>query len=420
MHSVPRGVERSLPPEDRCGNPPRRGPSRRAIAMIDRPAATSPTTPLPALGAFPLVLRTGGRAPRRRRIAVIGCGHWGYNHVRTFGQFADCAVTAVDLNQERLARVAHDFPQIEVESNVERVLREPGIEAVVIATPTITHYELADAALRSGKHVLCEKPLCRTSLEARRLSDLAAKRDRRLMVGHIYLFNPALEMIRRQIEQGALGTLRYLSSSRTNLGPIRGDVNAAYDLAVHDIAIFNSLLGGEPVEVMAAGGKFVQAAVEDVVFITLRYPENRLAHVHASWLNPKKVRQLTLVGSSGMLTWDEMDPRSPLAVYDCGAKVDESPRDCADYGEFQRISMWNNEVRLPKIGGKEPLKEMCRQFLGAIDSGTVARSDGRFSEGVVRVLEAVNQSLALQGTPVALAAAAVRTERVAALATRAA
>jgi predicted dehydrogenase len=260
---------------------------------------------------------------------------------------------------------------------------------------------LAEAALSAGKHVLCEKPLCRSGREARRLADLAEKNDRRLMVGHIYLFNPALETIRRQIEQGSLGTLRYLTSSRTNLGPVRGDVNAAYDLAVHDIAIFNSLLGSEPIEVLAAGGKFVQAAVEDVVFITLRYSENRLAHIHASWLNPKKVRQLTLVGSGGMLTWDEMEPRSPLAVYDCGAKVDEAPGDCADFGEFQRVSLWDNDVRLPKVGGKEPLKEMCRQFLNSIDSGVVVRSDGRFAEGVVRALEAANQSLARGGVPVA-------------------
>jgi predicted dehydrogenase len=341
----------------------------------------------------------GLSAAPHRHIAVIGCGHWGPNHIRTFGGFRNCSVTAVDLDESRRSRIARDFPQVSIESDSQRVLDDPTVDAIVIATPTATHFSLVRAALLAGKHVLCEKPLCTSSREAQELVDLAHSRDLRLMVGHIFLFNPALEEIKRQVESGDLGKLHYLSSVRTNLGPIRHDVNAAFDLAAHDIAIFNWVLNSEPVLVSAVGGAFVQRGIEDVVFVTLRYPDNQLANIHASWLNPKKIRQITFVGSQRMVTWDDLDSSTPVAVYDRGANATQPDKNA---GNPVRISMWDGEVRLPKVQTSEPLKEQCRRFLEALDTGAIDRSNGRFSLGVVRVLEAIGTSLRQNGAPVTL------------------
>jgi predicted dehydrogenase len=218
------------------------------------------------------------------------------------------------------------------------------------------------------------------------------------MVGHVFLFNAGIVKLKELLNTGELGKLHYVAAVRTNLGPIRSDVNAAYDLAAHDIAIFNWLLDSEPETVSATGGAFLQLDIEDVVFITLRYPGNVLASIHASWLNPKKIRQITIVGSQKMLTWDDLELNAPVAIYDKGANAINEP---GDYGEFLRMSMWDGEVRLPKITSEEPLKVQDRHFLDAIQQGTdVNRSDGRFGLGVVSVLQSIAQSLSQGGAPV--------------------
>jgi predicted dehydrogenase len=263
------------------------------------------------------------------------------------------------------------------------------------------HDAVVAQALECGKHVLCEKPLCADVAAARRLVALAERCGRVLMVGNVFLFNAGILKLKELLDNGEIGELHYLTAVRTNLGPIRSDVNAAFDLATHDIAIFNWLLGSLPIEVTATGAAFVQPGIEDVVFITLRYPGGILANIHASWLSPRKVRQITLVGSRRMATWDDLELVTPVAVFDKGATAQQ---EYGDYGQFLRLSMWDGDVRLPKIVADEPLKVQNRAFLAAVRSGRAERSDGAFSLGVVQTLDAVRRSLAQHGCAMAVAA----------------
>jgi predicted dehydrogenase len=295
--------------------------------------------------------------------------------------------------------VRQTFSWVRCEQDPAAALEDPAIDAVVVATPMRTHYRLVRDALLAGKHVLCEKPLCETAKEGEELVELATAGNRVLMVGHVFLFNPAIEKLKELVDSEELGRLYYLSAFRTNLGPIRSDANAAYDLAAHDISIFNWLLDAEPVEVSATGASFLQPDVEDVVFISLRYPDGVLASIQASWLDPKKVRQITVVGSKRMATWDDLQLTAPVAIFDKGAMAQP---ESGDFGEFLRLSMWDGDIRLPKIRADEPVKLEAMSFLDAIKRGVVDRSDGSFALGVVRTLEAIAASIRSGG----------RTERV--------
>ena len=329
-------------------------------------------------------------------IAVIGCGNWGPNHVRNFAGLPGSRVDViVDLDPARLEAVRQHHPGVRCEQDHWAALDDPAVDAVVVATPMHTHYQLVRDALVAGKHVLCEKPLCETAKEGAELVELARAHGLRLMVGHVFLFNPGVERLRELVQGGDLGRLYYLAGFRTNLGPIRNDANAAYDLAAHDIAIFNWLLGTEPETVSATGAAFLQPEVEDVVFVSLRYPGGVLAGVQASWLDPKKVRQITVVGSKRMATWDDLRLTAPVAVFDKGASA---VQDYGDFGEFLRLSTWEGDIRLPKVSSEEPLKAQARHFLEAVTGGRVRRSDGPFAVGVVRTLEAVAASIRAGGS----------------------
>ncbi len=331
-------------------------------------------------------------------IAVIGCGHWGPNHVRVFRSLPEAQVLyAVDVDSARLERAQTLFPGLRTESDLRVVLDDPAVDAIVVATPTQTHYEIVKASLNAGKHVLCEKPLCATANEARELVRTASEAGRVLMVGHVFLFNSGILKVKELVDSGEVGELQYISAMRTNLGPIRGDVNAAYDLATHDISIFNFLLGTKPELVSATGASFLQPGVEDVVFISLRYRNGTLANIRASWLDPKKVRQMTVVGTKKMVTWDDLALTSPVAVYDKGANA---VQEYADYGEFLRVTMWDGDVLLPKVQMQEPLKNQNQYFLESLRSGSLERSGPQFSLEVVEVLEAINESLKNDGAPV--------------------
>lgn len=332
------------------------------------------------------------------KVIVVGAGHWGPLHVRVFNALPGARVTAVvDSDRKRLERVRQLHPGTTCATDLAKVLKSPRADAVVIATPSSTHFDLVRRCLEAGLHVLCEKPLCLKASEALKLGALARRKKRVLMTGHVFLFNAGIVKLKELADSGELGDIRYLSFTRTNLGPIRSDVNVAYDLASHDVSIANWLLGAGPVRVSATGAVFLQKGVQDVVFASLAYPKGALAHIHASWLNPKKVRQLTVVGSKKMVVWDDLELNTPLAVYDRGAQV--TP-EYSSYGEFLRVSMWDADVRLPKVRAEEPLKVQNEHFLEAVRTGRVGRSDPAFSAGVVRALEAVDASLARNGAPV--------------------
>lgn len=324
-------------------------------------------------------------------LGVIGCGHWGPNHIRVFSQLRDCRVAAIsEANERRLGEVCEMFPQVRGYRDHRELLAHPGLDAVVVVTPTRSHYAIVREALEAGQHVLCEKPLCTLAGEGLALVELARARGLTLMVGHIFLFNAGLLKVKELVAAGEVGAIRSLTAVRTNLGPVRSDVNAAWDLASHDIAIFNWLLDAEPTEVQAMGAAFIQPGVEDVVNISLKYPGGVLASIQCSWLDPKKVRQVTLVGSKRMITWDDLALSNPVAVYE---KCVETRLEVSDYGEFLRLSMLDGDVRLPKVQTGEPLKAQDSEFLSAIREQRAPRSDGQFAVGVVRALQRIEEVL---------------------------
>ncbi len=328
------------------------------------------------------------------QLGVIGAGHWGPNHVRVFSEQARARVlSCADLNPSRLERVRLRFPQVRTTVRYQEMLQDPAVDAVVIATPTVTHANLVGEALRAGKHVLVEKPLCRSLDEAAGLEALARATNRVLMVGHVYLHNDAVLALARLVSDGVLGRIHYLHSERTNLGPVRGDVNALYDLGSHDVSIFNYLLQTVPGEVSATGSCISQPAIDDVCFATLRYPAGTLAHVHASWLNPRKVRAMTVVGDRKMAFWDDVDPEDTLRVYDKGF---EEPPNYDSFGAFQYL-LRNADVHLPRIDRNEPLANQADAFVRAVLDGAAVLSGVREALATVAVLEAAAHSLRAGG-----------------------
>lgn len=327
-------------------------------------------------------------------IGVIGCGHWGPNHIRVFEALERCSVRAcADLNPSRLARVQARFPRVRAITDYRELLDDPTIDAVVIATPTATHFDIAGESLRAGKHVLVEKPLCLHGDEALELCGLARQQRRVLMVGHVFVFNGGIIKLGELIAAGALGRVQYLDAVRTNLGPVRGDVNALYDLATHDISICNYLLGSTPIAVSALGRCISQETIEDVAFATLQYPDGTLAHLHASWLNPHKVRTVTVVGSSKMAHWDDLDPQDTLRLYDKG--LDEPPY-YNSFGEFQCL-LRSADVHVPAIPRMEPLLKQAEAFAEWVLDGRPAGPDGIAGWRVVATLEAAMESMRNNG-----------------------
>lgn len=330
------------------------------------------------------------------RLAVIGLGHWGPNHIRNFGAIKGVEVVAgADTDPKRLERVATMYRGLELVTDAEAVLRRADVDAVVVATPTAAHHALVKRALESGKHVLCEKPLAATSRDAWELLKVAETVNRKLMVGHVFLFNPGIEYLKNALVEGGAGRLYYINAVRTNLGPFRYDVNAAWDLASHDIYILNHLVGERPRSVAAVGGKYLQSSLEDIVFLTLAYPSGVLGHIHVSWLDPRKVRQITVVGEERMIMWDDLGAPGPITIFD--KKVRKEPA-YSTFGEFQLLAR-EGDVTLPRVPGQEPLAVQARAFAAWVAEGKDPGGRGGAREGceVVDVLEAVSKSLKNEG-----------------------
>ena len=331
------------------------------------------------------------------KLAVIGCGHWGPNHIRTFSSLPGSRVdTVVDLDKKRLEYVREMYPGLRYEHDYRRIISDPEIDAVVVATPIVTHYQIVRESILEGKHVLCEKPLCKETKQGEELVELAHANGRSLMVGHVFLFNPGIVKLRELVGAGELGKIHYLSASRANLGKFLTDANVSWDLCSHDISIFNWLLDSEPEVVSATGSSYVRSGIEDVAFVSMRYPKNVLTNIHVSWLDPKKVRQMTVVGNQQMATWDDLQMASPIAIYDRGASA---VQDYGDFGEYLHLSMWDGDIRLPKVPFDEPLKLQAVEFLESLRDGRHSRSDGGFGLGVVRALEAIDVSMQQGGSP---------------------
>lgn len=332
------------------------------------------------------------------RMAVIGAGQWGPNLIRNFDNPPASVVKfVVDRDGERLKQVRARFPKVAVTEDAAVVLADSSIDAVAITTPTSTHYGLVKAALVAGKHVLVEKPITAHVAEAEDLIGLAEKRGRVLMVGHVFLFNLAVQQVRKYITSGELGRIYYISMVRTNLGPIRLDVNAAWDLMSHDISIVNYWLGTEPETASAVGGTWINAGTEDVVFATLRYPGGVLVNLHASWLNPRKARDITVAGDKGMLTFDDMNMLEPVRLYDKQVTDKTVKAEFIDSFALFRASVREGDITIPKISTGEPLKNECDHFLECVRTGKKPLVGGPEAAAVVRALEAIDRSMREHG-----------------------
>lgn len=326
----------------------------------------------------------------KKRIGVIGCGQWGPNQIRTFFFHPQAEVVRVcDSDTRRLDAMKALYRGIQVTTRSEDITRASDIDAVVITTPVSSHFTIAKDALLHGKDVLCEKPLTHASEEARELLKTAQEKKLILMVGHVFLFNPGIIKLKEVVESKELGQVYYLHAQRTNLGPVRKDVNAVFDLASHDIAIFNFLLGSRPKVVSVTGKGYLQPHVEDVAFISLEYPGNIMAHIHVSWLDPKKIRQITVVGSKKMATWDDLASSGPVEIF--SKRIEREPY-YKDYGEFHLLAK-DGEVLIPAVKAEEPLKRQAEHFMNSILHRTQPIADGKNGLEVVETLEAIQALL---------------------------
>lgn len=333
------------------------------------------------------------------RVAVVGAGHWGPNLIRCFqNRPASEVLWVVDRDEARLKEVEQRYEGIAVSTSTTDAFDDERVDAVVVATPTSTHYALVKAALGAGKHVLVEKPLTADVGESDELRALAEARGLVLMVGHLFLFNEGVRAVKHYLTEGALGRIYYMSMVRTNLGPIRLDVNAAWDLASHDISIANYWLEAEPLSVSAVGGSWVNNGIEDAVFATLRYPEGVLVSLHSSWLNPRKSRDITVVGDKRMLTLDDMNLSEPLRMYDKGVSDEVSRSDYVDTFASFRASIREGAITIPRVSLGEPLRSECEHFLDCIGDGTPPLTGAQMGIAVVRTLEAIGRSMRNHGT----------------------
>ena len=327
------------------------------------------------------------------RVAVVGAGHWGPNLIRNFHNRERSEVLwVVDRDPGRLGQVRGRFPEIQVAQEAEPALADVRVDGVVIATPTSTHYRFAKAALEQGKHVLVEKPIATAVREGAELCALAAASGRVLMIGHVFLFNPGIQRVKQYLDAGELGRIYYVAMVRTNLGPIRVDVDAAWDLASHDVSVVNYWLEGEPVTVAAVGGTWINPGVADAVFATLRYPDDVLVNLHVSWLNPRKARDITVVGEKRMLTFDDMNLTEPIRVYDKRVTDDRTTVGYVDSFASFRASIREGEIVIPRVVLGEPLRAECEHFLDCVESGKPPLTGGEQGMAVVRVLEAIERS----------------------------
>ncbi|HWH55790.1 MAG TPA: Gfo/Idh/MocA family oxidoreductase [Gaiellaceae bacterium] len=318
------------------------------------------------------------------KVGLAGLGYWGPNLARNFDELAELAWLC-DLSDENRERFATRFPGARMTADFDELLADEAVEAVILATPVTTHFELAKRALEAGKHVLVEKPPALTGAEAEELVTTAEEQERVLMPGHLLLYHPGVARLKELIESGELGEVLYVYGNRQNLGQIRKDENALWSLGVHDLSVILYLLEEEPVEAWARGESFLTEGVEDVVFCYLRFPSGKVAHMHLSWLDPHKMRRITVVGRDKMAVLDDMELDRKLTVYDKGP-VERA----ATYGEWVTRT---GDIHSPKIANDEPLRLECEHFLRLVAGDGDPLAAARDGLAVVRTLEQLQASL---------------------------
>jgi predicted dehydrogenase len=332
-------------------------------------------------------------------LGVVGCGYWGPNLLRNFRALPDCRLrTVCDLSERRLMQLRDLYPEIEGETRFERLLDGADLDAVAIATPAHRHFAMAKATLLAGKHTLVEKPLAVSAAEAAELVALAERHGLVLMVGHTCLYSPAVRRIKEMVEGGDLGELRHICARRLSLGLFRSDINVAWDLASHDLSVILHLMAARPLSVSCCGTAHVTPGLEDVTAMSLRFAAGRSALIHSSWLEPRKVREMTIVGSERMLVYDAAAPREKIRIFD--TQVVRRPGD--DGGPGSCYGYRAGAVSTPALEEDEPLRAECRDFLDCILGHTAPIASGPEGLEVVRILEASSRSLRANGGAVTL------------------
>jgi predicted dehydrogenase len=331
-------------------------------------------------------------------VAIVGSGYWGRNYVRVLEELLDARVEIVcDASVERLEAIGRSFPNIELTPSLDTALSHPGVEAAIVCTPAGTHRVVAEQCLKHGVHVLVEKPLTTNVEDATALIDLADQEKLVLMTGHTFLYNSGVRKLKEYVDSGEIGQVYYLHARRTSLGPIRSDVNALWDLAPHDISIFNYVLGSQPEWISAIGGCALREGLEDVGFISLGYPGGVVAHIHVSWAEPYKTREVVVVGSDKRIVFNDTDQLERVRVFEKG--VAPAPGEVSTFGEFQFL-LRDGDIISPMLAPSEPLKEQCAHFLRAVRGVDVPLTDGRLGRDVVAVMEAIDRSVAARGAPI--------------------
>jgi predicted dehydrogenase len=332
-------------------------------------------------------------------IAIIGYGYWGPNLLRNFSVVNNCKVhTLCDLRVERLQSTLNAYPTLQLSDNIDEVVNNKDIDAIVIATPVFTHYTIAKKALLAGKHVLIEKPMTSSVKEAEELIDIALKQKLVLMVDHTFLYTGAVQKMKSLIDSGTIGKLKYLDSTRINLGLFQSDVNVLWDLAPHDISICDYLMSEKPVSVQATGISHTKNGIENIAYLTLNYQSDIIAHFNCSWTSPVKLRQMLVGGDEKMMVYNDMEPTEKIKIYDTGYNLsseEEKNRILVDY----RIG----DIFIPKLETKEALLGMANDFVNAIANGTKPVCDYNLGLSVVKVLEASQISIKNGGKEVKIA-----------------
>ena len=338
---------------------------------------------------------------RQIGIGVLGCGYWGPLLVRNFRGLPDCQVKAVcDMSEARLKHLVTLYPDVEGITDPQQFINGSGLDAVVIATPVKHHYSLAKASLLAGKHTFIEKPMASSSEECEELIDIAERKGLVLMVDHTFLYSAPVRKIVEIIQAGDLGDIRYINSRRLNLGLFQKDINVAWDLAPHDISIILHILGEFPTAIDCQGNAHVTPQVEDVTNMSLSFPHKRFATIQSSWLEPRKIREMTIVGTRRMIVYDDLRTREKIRVYD--ARVERPPH-YDTFAEFQ-YSYHYGDSYIPHIQQEEPLKLACQHFIDCIETNSQPVTGGRQGLEMVRILEAASASLKMNGAPVTFSA----------------
>jgi predicted dehydrogenase len=336
---------------------------------------------------------------KKIRLGVAGCGYWGPNLIRNFRALPDCHLKMMcDLNTSRLRHLKTLYPEVEGATDYSHMLNGVGLDAVVIATSVANHYPMAKAALLAGKHTFIEKPMASSVEHCEELVELAKKNGLVLMTGHTFLYSPVVRKIQEIINKGDIGEIRYICARRLNLGLFQKDINVAWDLAPHDLSIIMSIMGEQPISVNCHGSAHVTPGIEDVTAMCLTFAKQRSAIIHSSWLDPRKVREMTIVGSKRMIVYDDLAPLEKIRVFDTRV---ERPPHYDTFGEFQYAYHYG-DMYAPYIKQEEPLKTECQHFLDCIKHGTKPLSCGTRGLELVKILEASSESLRRGGAAVAL------------------